>query len=109
MEKKKTMKRIEAIIKGRKFTDKLFGLKKKQIRRAIEAAEDNIEKQKEDAAIAYEGLFARMAEDDADYQSIIKEMLAQQQIIASAEVTLKAVAEIRADLDAEVEVDESQD
>lgn len=109
MEKKKTMKRIDAIIKGYKRTGTLSFLKKKQIRRNLEAAEDNIEKQKEDAAIAYEGLFARMAEDDADYQSIIKEMLAQQQIIASAEVTLKAVAEIRADLDAEVEVDEPQD
>lgn len=55
MEKKKKMKRIEAIIKGRKFTETLFGLKKKQIRRALEAAEDNVEKQKEEAAIAYEG------------------------------------------------------
>lgn len=106
MEKKKTMKRIEAIIKGRKFTEILFGLKKKQIRRAIEAAEDNVEKQKEDAAIAYEGLFYRMAEDDADYQSIISEMIAHKQTIASAEVTLKAIAEIRADLEAEVTVDE---
>ena len=105
MEKKKTMKRIEAIIKGRKFTETLFGLKKKQIRRALEAAEDNVEKQKEDAVIAYEKLFSNMAEDDADYQSIIKEMLAQKQIIASAEVTLKAIAEIRADLEAEVEVE----
>lgn len=41
------MKRIEAIIKGRKFTEALFGLKKKQIRRALEAAADNAEKQKE--------------------------------------------------------------
>ena len=52
MEKTKKMKRIEAIIKGRKFTETLFGLKKKQIRRAIEAAEDNAEKQKDDASIA---------------------------------------------------------
>lgn len=106
MEKKKTMKRIEAIIKGRMFTDKLFGFLKRKINRAVEAAEDNVERQKEDAAIAYEGLFSRMAEDGADYEGIIKEMLAQKQTIASAEVTLKAIAEIRADLEAEVTVDE---
>lgn len=109
MEKKKTMKRIEAIIKGRKFTDKLFGLKKKQIRRALEAAEDNAEKQKEDAQIAYEGLFSRMAEEDADYQCIIGEMLSRKQTVISAEATIKAIAEIRADLEAEVTVDVAED
>lgn len=109
MEKKKKMKRIEAIIKGRKFSDKLFDLKKKQIRRALEAAEDNAEKQKEDASIAYEGLFSRMADENADYQRIIAEMLKYKQTIISAEATIKAIAEIRADLEAEVTVDESED
>lgn len=105
MEKKKTMKRIEAIIKGRKFTETLFGLKKKQIRRALEAAEDNAEKQKEDASIAYEALFNSMANEDADYQRIIAEMLQHKQTIISAEATIKAIAEIRADLEAEVTVE----
>lgn len=109
MKEKKTMKRIEAIIKGRKFTDKLFGLKKKQIRRALEAAEDNAEKQKEDASIAYEDLFSRMADEDANYQSIIAEMLEHKQIILSAEATIKAITEIRADLEAEVTVDDTDD
>ena len=105
----KKMKRIEAIIKGRKFTDKLFGLKKKQIRRALEAAEDNAEKQKEDASIAYEKLFSDMAEDKADYQRIIVQMLEHKQTIISAEVTIKAIAEIRADLEADVTVEDSED
>lgn len=105
----KKMKRIEAIIKGRKFTDKLFGLKKKQIRRALEAAEDNAEKQKEDASIAYEKLFSDMAEDNADYQRIITQMLEHKQTIISAEVTIKAIAEIRADLEADVTVEDSED
>lgn len=105
----KRMKRIEAIIKGRKFTDKLFGLKKKQIRRALEAAEDNAEKQKEDASIAYEKLFSDMAEDNADYQRIITQMLEHKQTIISAEVTIKAIAEIRADLEADVTVEDSED
>lgn len=103
------MKRIEAIIKGRKFTEKLFGLKKKQIRRAIEAATDNAEKQKEDALITYEGLFARMAEDDADYESIINQMLEQKQLVRSADTTIEVLAEISDDLDAEVEVDDENE
>lgn len=96
------MKRIEAIIKGRKFTETLFGLKKKQIRRAIESATDNAEKQKEEAAIAYEGLFSRMAEEDADYQSILREMIKHKQTIISAEATIEAIEAIRAALEAEV-------
>ena len=106
MEKKKTIKRIEAIIKGRKFTETLFGLKKKQIRRAIEAARDNAEKQKEEAAIAYENEFSSMAEDDADYESIIRSMLAHKQTILAADKTIDALEEIKADLEAEVVVEE---
>lgn len=101
----KKMKRIDAIIKGRKFTENLFGLKKKQINRAIEAASDNAEKQKEEAAIAYEKLFSSMAEDAADYQCIINQMIQHKQTIISADATIKAIAEIKADLGAEIEVE----
>lgn len=96
------MKRIEAIIKGRKFTDKLFGLKKRQINRAIESAKDNAEKQKEDASIAYEELFSNLSDDDANYQRIIGEMLEYKQTIMSADETIKAIEAIKADLEAEV-------
>lgn len=96
------MKRIEAIIKGRKFTDKLFGLKKRQINRAIESAKDNAEKQKEDASIAYEELFSNLSDDDANYQRIIGEMLEHKQTIMSADETIKAIEAIKADLEAEV-------
>lgn len=99
------MKRIEAIIKGRKFTEKLFGLKKKQIRRAVEAAADNAEKQKEEATIGYEELFSRLAEDDADYKGIIQKMLERKQTIISAEATIEAINQIKADLEAEVSED----
>lgn len=105
----KKMKRIEAIIKGRKFTETLFGLRKKQIRRALEAAQDNAEKQKEDATIAYEELFSRMGEDNPDYQNIIRQMIQHKQTVISAEATIKAVEEIRADLEAEVIVDDSKE
>lgn len=106
MEKQKKLKRIEAIIKGRKFTETLFGLKKKQIRRAIESAHDNAEKQKEEASIAYENEFSRMAEDDADYESIIRAMLSHKQTIISADTTIAALEQIKADLEEEVAVDE---
>ncbi len=96
------MKKIEAIFKGRKFTDKLFGIKKRQINRALESAKDNAEKQKEDAAIAYEKKFSDMAEDDADYRTIISQMLEHKQTILSAEATVKAIEEIKADLESEV-------
>lgn len=96
------MKKIKAIIKGRKFTDKLFVLKERQIKRALEAAKDNAEKQKEDASIAYEGLFGKMADDDADYQDIITAMLEHKQTILAAEETIKAVESIKADLESGV-------
>lgn len=99
------MKRIEAIIKGRKFTEALFGLKKKQIRRALEAAADNAEKQKEEAAIAYEQAFTHLADDDVNYQLVIGEMLAHKQTIISAGATIEAVEEIKADLEAEITVE----
>lgn len=96
------MKKIEAIIKGRKFTERLFGIKKRQINRALESARDNAEKQKEDASIAYEKLFSAMAEDDANYQSIISQMLEHKQTILAAEETVKAIEAIKADLESEV-------
>ena len=96
------MKKIKAIIKGRKFTDKLFGIKERQIKRALEAARDNAEKQKEDAAIAYEKLFADMADDDADYQRIIGQMIEHKQTILAADNTIEAIEAIKADLESEV-------
>lgn len=108
MEKTKKMKRIEAIIKGRKFTEALFGLKKRQIRRALEAAADNAEKQKEEAGMAYEELFSKMADDDAGYNDIIRRMLEHKQTIISAGATLEAIDEIKADLESEVTVEDEK-
>lgn len=100
------MKKIDAIIKGRKFTDKLFGLKRKQINRALEAARDNAEKQKEEASIAYEKCFAAMADEDADYGCIIASLLTHKETILAAEATIAAIDEIVADLDSEVSATE---
>lgn len=95
------MKKIDAILSGKKLTEVLTSLKKRQINRVFEAAKDNAEKQKEDASIAYQKLFLSMAEDDANFENILKRMLEQKQIIISAEDTLKALSEIKADLETE--------
>lgn len=103
------MKKIQAILKGRKFTDKLFGIKERKIRRALEAATDNAEKQKEDASIAYETLFASMADEDADYQYILRQMLEHKQTMLAAEETIKAIEAIKVDLESEVaDVEETE-
>ncbi len=93
------MTKLEAIINGRKLTEKLFGLKRSQVKRALEAAKDNAEKQKEDASVAYDELFAKMADEDADYQSIINAMLCHKQLIISADEAIEA---IKKDLDTEI-------
>ena len=97
------MKKIKAIIKGRKFAGRLFdNLKERQINRALEAASDDILKQKEDASIAYEQRFQDLAGDKPDYQAIISDMLVKKQTIIAADRSLEAINEIRADLNAEV-------
>lgn len=96
------MKKIKAITKGRKYTDNLFGIKERQIKRALEAAKDNAEKQKEDASIAYEKLFSDMADYDADCQCIIRQMLEHKQTIIAADNTIEAIDAIKADLESEV-------
>lgn len=100
------MKKIDVITKGRKFTDKLLGLKKRQIKRVLEAAQDSAEKQKEDASVAYEELVVKLADDDADYQSIVAKMLEHKQTCLQADNTIAAIQEIANDLNSEVPEDE---
>lgn len=97
------MKKIDAIMKGKKFVDKLFGVKKRTINRALDDALDNIEKQKINAQIAYEDFLVKLADDNVDIKHIINQMIAQRQIILNSEETVKAIQEIKEDLDSEVE------
>lgn len=96
------MKKIEAIVKGKKFTEKLFGLKKKGIYRALESALDNIDTQKEQASIDYETLLAKLADDDVDYKSVINQLISKKQIIIDSESTIKVIEEIKSDLESDV-------
>lgn len=97
------MKKIEAIIKGRKFTEKLFGLKKRSINRALDAAADDAEEQKEAAVMEYENLLVQLANDDVDYKETLNGMIKAQQTIHDADATIKLINKVKADLDAEVE------
>lgn len=99
------MKKIEAIIKGRKFTEKLFGLKKRSINRALDAAKDDAEGQKEEALVEYENLLVQLANDDVDYKTTINGMIKTQQIIHDADATIALIDKVKADLEAEVEED----
>ena len=96
------MKKIEALIKGRKFTEKLFGIKKRSINRALDSALDDIERQKEQALIDYENLLVKLADDDVDYKYVINQLIGKKQIILDSESTVKAIEEVRNDLDSEV-------
>lgn len=97
------MKKIDALIKGRKFTEKLFGIKKRSINRALDSALDDIERQKEEALIDYENLLVQLADDNVDYKSTINKLISKKQIILDSESTSKAIDEVRADLNSEVE------
>lgn len=97
------MKKIDAIMKGRKFTEKLFGLKKRNINRALDGAKDNFEEQKENALIDYENLLVKLSEDDVNYKDIINRMIDKQQIIQDATNSIELIDKIKADLEAEVE------
>lgn len=103
------MKKIKVIIKGRKFTEKLFGLKERQIRRVIEAARDNAEKQKEEASIELEKLYIKLADDDVNFSALINAIILSKQTIKSADETIEALNEISADLESEVEIDDDCD
>lgn len=97
------MKKIEAIVKGKKFTEKLLGIKERSIKRALDGALDNIEKQQEQATIDYENLLVKLADDDVDYVKVINDLINRKQTIVDGEFTKKVIEEIRKDLESEVE------
>jgi hypothetical protein len=100
------MKKIEAIVKGKKFTEKLLEIKKRSIKRALDGALDNIEKQQEQATIDYENLLVKLADDDVDYVKVINDLINRKQTIADGESTKKVIEEIRNDLESEVKEEE---
>lgn len=100
------MKKLKAILGGNSFVDKLFSLREKEIKRALESAQDDAEKQMTEAEIRYEELCKQLGDKEVNYTYIINEMLEQKDLIRRAKETISAVEAIKADLDSEVELKE---
>ena len=97
------MKKLQALLRGEKFTDKLLELKEKEINRKLEAYKDEQETEKANAEIEYEKLLHSLACPQVDYKSVLCAMVECKQRIIDADATLQAIAEVEADLDAEVD------
>lgn len=100
------MKKLKAILEGNSFVDKLFSLREKEIKRALESASDDAEKQMTEAEISYEELCKNLGEKEVNYEQIINDMLLAKDTIRRAKETIEAVKEIKADLESEVELKE---
>lgn len=96
------MKRIEALLKGRKFTERLFGLRKRSIYRALDSISNKAEAAKEKASMDYEQLLVSLADDDVDFDEVASSLIEAKENLSDAEWTIKAINEIKSDLDSEV-------
>lgn len=97
------MKKIDLIIKGRKLTEKLLGLKRKGINRALDTAIDDLETKKENALVDYENNLLKLTDDKVDYKQVINSMIDNQQIIHDAEAIIEVINKVKEDLESEVE------
>lgn len=100
------MKKLTAIMKAQSFTDKLFGLREKQVKTAIAAAKNDIEEQATGAEIEYERLSKMLGDkSERDYKRILNDMIACKDTINKSVETTRILAEIETDLDSEVTVE----
>lgn len=97
------MKKLQALLRGEKFTEKLLELREREVARKLEAYKDEQEAEKENAEIEYERLLHSLACPNVDYQEALIAMVECKQRIADADATLEAIEEIEADLNAEVD------
>lgn len=102
------MKKLEAILKGCKLFDKIFGLREKEIRRKLEAAKDECEEVKIRCQLAYEQSLEKLGAEDVDYGRVINDMIVAKQGIIDADATLKVIKEIEKDLESEVDFQPEQ-
>lgn len=101
------MKKLKALLQGAKFTDKLLELKEKEVGRKLEAYKDEQETEKANAEIEYEKFLHSLACPQVDYKSVLCAMVECKQRIIDADATLKAIAEVEADLDEEVDEEDN--
>lgn len=100
------MKKLKAILSGANFIDRLFDLRERDIKRSLESANDDAEKQMTEAEIRYEELCKKLGEKEVNYTETINQMLQQKDIIRRGKETIEAVKEIKSDLESEVELKE---
>ena len=103
------MKKITAILGQYKLVDKLFDLKEKAIKRAIDAHKDAFETELEKAQLAYERKIKELGEPNNDrYSDIFNELVRIKTDIYNATKGLEFVKEIESDLDSDVEVEDQK-
>lgn len=100
------MNKLEAILRGCKFVEKLFGLREKEIRRKIEAAKDECKEAEINWQISYEKAMEKLGEKDVDYGKVLNDMITAKEGIMSAQATLKVIDEIEKDLNENVDFSE---
>lgn len=103
------MKKIEALIKGKKLAERLFGNKKRCIIRAIESALDDIERQNIEATDGYNQSLIKLADDNVDYKRVINDLIGYKQTIIDSEETVKVIQAIKDDLDSEVNESDTEE
>lgn len=96
------MKKLTAILQGCKFTDRLFGLREKEIRRTIEAGKDECDEIEVRAQMQYETCMNKLGEEDVCYGDVLNDMIEAKKQIIDAKETKKVLKEIEDDLNAEV-------
>jgi len=102
------MKKLTAILRDRNFTDKLFGLREKQIKTALTAARNDIEEQRTKAEIDLEGLYKKLGDKEVtNYKDIFNKMITCKDTISNSKKTLTILDEIEKELDTEVEIEDS--
>lgn len=100
------MKKLKAILSGANFIDRLFDLRERDVKRSLESASDDAERQMTEAEIRYEELCKKLGEKEVNYTTTINQMLEQKDIIRRAKETIEAVKAIKDDLESEVELKE---
>lgn len=99
------MKKLTAILQGRKFVDKLFGLREKEIRRELEIAKDECDEIEVRAQILYETCMNKLGEEEVCFREVINDMIEAKNQIMQAQETKKVIEEIERDLDGEVKTE----
>lgn len=103
------MKKITAVLKNCKLVDTLFSIRERQIYNALDNAKMNVEEQIANAQIEFENNLENLGKNDADYKRIINNMLKNRETIMNGQKSIETIEDIRKELDAEAEIDESND